>query len=238
MRKLLLLFLALAATAAAPATDRVPAASLGAVVYDVCYRFAGITTKVATATITFEESEWEGKPAYHSMALIQTQPFFRLFLKAEYKAEAWYSRKDLAPLYFVHPFSDGKQSGKYEVIYDPGREARSCWSVEGGEPIEKTYEPLDKPHMELLSALMYVRFHDFKEGTAEDIVLLLPSRSCDAQIGPEDDHILLRMSGNGMMENGSGNNLLLWRSTDPDRRILRLESDLGTGSLRCTVHGQ
>ena len=238
MKKLLLLFLALAATAAAPATDRVPAASLGAVVYDVCYRLAGITTKVATATVTFEESEWEGKPAYHSLALIQTQPVFRLFLKAEYKAEAWYSREDLSPLYFIHPFSDGKQSGKYEVVYDPGRQARSRRSVENGEPVEKLYKPLDKPHMELLSALTFVRFHDFREGAPVDVVLLLPSRSCDAVIGPEDDHILLRMSGNGMMENGSGNNLLLWRSNESDRRILRLESDLSTGSLRCTVHEQ
>ena len=162
MRRFLVLILALAATTTAPATGGVPDESLGAVVYDVCYKLAGITTKVATATITFVESEREGQPVYHSTARIETQPFFRLFLKAQYKAEAWYSAGDIAPLYFLYPFTDGKNAGKYEVTYDYDTHfARSVWAVEGSEPLE-TEHPLrkDKPSMELLSALTYVRFHD------------------------------------------------------------------------------
>lgn len=233
MKKVLLLLIALVASTTAPATDRVPDASLGAVVYDVCYKLAGITTKVATATITFVESEREGQPVYHSTARIETQPFFRLFLKAQYKAEAWYSVEDLAPLYFNYPFTDGKNAGKYEVTYDYDTHfARSVWAVEGSEPLEREH-PLqkDKPSMELLSALNYIRFHDFKEGTPETVTLLMPSKAREATVTQEGERITFRINGNGVMENGSGNDLVFWRSSSPDRSILRLESDLGTGSL-------
>ena len=237
MKKLLFLFIALVVSTAAPATGRVPDASLGAVVYDVRYKLAGITTKVAMATITFEESEWKGVPAYHATARIETQPFFRLFLKAEYKAEAWYSHDDLSPLYFVHPFTDGKKAGKYEVVYNyASGVAQSSWAVEGAEPVERENELGEKKAMELLSALTFIRFHDFPEGTQETVTLLMPSKARDANIGWDGDHLLLRILGNGVMENGSGSDLLFWRSSGPDRRILRLESDLGSGTLRCTVH--
>ena len=238
MKKILSLFLfvALSASATAPATVTVPDASLGAVDYDVCYRLAGITTKVATATVTFVESEWDGKPAYHSLARIVTQPFFRLFLKAEYRAEAWYAKDDLKPLCFVHPFKEGNKEGLYEVSYEYGDHvARSSWAVEGREPVRKTFEIQGgKPAMELLSALTFVRFHDFKDAP-ETVTLIMPSKARDAGIGMKDDHILLQISGNGVMENGSGNTLRFWRSPAPDRRILRLEADLSSGSLRCTV---
>lgn len=233
MRRFLVLILALAATTTAPATGGVPDESLGAVVYDVCYKLAGITTKVATATITFVESEWEGKPAYRSTARIETQPFFRLFLKAEYKAEAWYSTEDLAPLYFLYPFTDGKNAGKYEVTYDyDSHFARSLWAVEGSEPLEREHPLQDgKPSMELLSALTFLRFHNFKDGAPETITLLMPSQARDATIYPDGDRLTLRINGDGVMENGSGSNLVFWRSSGASRRILRLESDLGTGSL-------
>lgn len=233
MKKFLFFILALAASATAPATDKVPDASLGAVSYDVCYKLAGITTKVATATITFVESERDGKKAYHSTAKIETQPFFRLFLKAEYKAEAWYSAGDLAPLYFDYPFTDGKSAGKYEVSYDyDTRFARSVWAIEGSEPLEREH-PLqdDKPSMELLSALTYIRFHDINDEASETVILLMPSQARDATITRHGDQLTLRINGSGVMENGSGSDLRFWRSSGPDRNIQRLESDLGTGSL-------
>ena len=241
MKKILSLFLfvALSASATAPATVTVPDASLGAVDYDVCYRLAGITTKVATATVTFVESEWDGKPAYHSLAKIVTQPFFRLFLKPEYKAEAWYAREDLSPLYFTNPFTDGKKEGNYVVYYNyTSRTIRSAWTVEGEEPLEMTYDMGDQPMMELLSTLMFVRYHDFGEGTPVKIAVIFPSKARDAEISRVGDNLVLQIVGKGIMENGSGNRLLFRRSTAPDRRILRLEADLGSGTLICTAREQ
>ena len=229
----LFLFLALTASASTPARVSLPEASLGTAEYDVKYRLAGITTHVATATISFEESEWEGKPAYHSSALIKTQPFFRLFLNAEYKAEAWFSRNDLSPLHFVHSFKDGK----YEVFYDyDSRIARSVWTAEGKETVVREDEFREKKAMDLLSALHFVRFNDFKKvGESEDILIVMPREARDGDIGWDDDHLVLRIKGEGVMENGSGNQMSIWRSTDSDRRIQRLEMDLSSGSLRCIL---
>lgn len=240
MKKILILFLALttcaSASAAAPATDSLPGEPLGTVVYDLCFKIFGITAKVATATFTIEESEWEGQPAYLSTALISTQPILRAILRPEYTAKAWYT-DDFTPLYFTHPYENGKKKGKYEVIYDhDAHQVHSIVDYEGEEPDDKVFDLQDGNHMELLSTLNYLRFHDFSEEAPEKVVLLMPMASSNAEISLEDDHMLVRVLGQGVLEDGSGHNLLFWRSTDPDRHILRFETPLGSGSLICILH--
>ena len=73
--------------------------------------------------------------------------------------------------------------------------------------------------------------NDFKEGTPETVTLLMPSKAREATVTQEGEKITFRINGNGVMENGSGSELFFWRSSGPDRNLLRLESDLGTGSL-------
>lgn len=239
MKKLLFLLLALTASAAsasatAPATDSLPAESQGAAVYDLLYKVFGITAKVATATFTLEESEWEGHPAYLSTARIVMQPLFRFFLMPEYTAKAWYTHNTLSPLYFTHPFEDSKKKGTYEVVYDyDSQKVHSIWAVEGKETEETVVDLRDQVCLELLSTLNYLRFHDFSEDAPEKVVLLMPTVTSDAEISLQDDHILLRVLGEGVLEDGSGHNLLFWRSSGPDRRVLGFETDLGSGTLFC-----
>ena len=91
-------------TAATKASHKASPESLGTFNYDVRYKNGLINAKVATATITWEESKWQNRPAYHSSALVKAAPVFALFISSDYVAETYFSHSGLAPLYFINPF--------------------------------------------------------------------------------------------------------------------------------------
>ena len=64
--------------------------TLGQARYEVRYKLGLIDTRVVSAEITWEESTWNGIPAYYSAAIIETTPFFRLFLASNYFAETYF----------------------------------------------------------------------------------------------------------------------------------------------------
>ena len=102
------------ATGLSPVGSASSPEALGTVKYDVRYKRGKLDARVATATISWEESAWQGTPALHSAAVIRTTPLFKLFLGSDYFAEACFDRKDLSPLYFINPFKSGGKDGKYE----------------------------------------------------------------------------------------------------------------------------
>ena len=89
---------AFVATAATKASHGASPESLGTFNYDVRYKNGLINAKVATATITWEESKWQNRPAYHSSALVKATPVFALFISSDYVAETYFSHSGLAPL--------------------------------------------------------------------------------------------------------------------------------------------
>jgi hypothetical protein len=50
------------------------------------------------------------------------------------------------------------------------------------------------------------------------------------------EKLLLRLTERGLMENGSGNEIYIWRSSGPDRNILGLETNLSTGSMYARIY--
>lgn len=247
MKRLVSFFLALAATASVPATGGIPAESLGTVSYDVRYKLGAITTKVATATISWEEASWNGTPAYHSAALVRTTPIFRLFISSDYVAETYFTRSDLTPLYFVNPFKRNKQDGKFEYVYQNGHGEIASTTVRGDdEPEYKTF-PNDGTTLDLLSLLHFVRFVPLSDDSEPlEMHILMAGKSYPAlleYLGTDDDKIPgipaeklhLRMTEHGLMENKSGNELYLWRATTPDHRLLCLETNLSSGRMICAI---
>jgi hypothetical protein len=72
--------------------------------------------------------------------------------------------------------------------------------------------------------------------------ILMAGKSRDARIlykgideekfsGISAEKILLEMTEHGLMENGSGNEIYIWRSPGPDRRLLALETELSSGAM-------
>lgn len=205
--------------AAAPGT--VPEEALGTVNYDVRYKLAGVTTKVADAAISLKNDTWEGKAVLHSHAAIRANSVFRLFMASEYTADSYATRDTQEPVYYVNPLKKGKKEGKLEYFYD-GRT------------------------LDLLSLIQYVRFQDIPQGATKELYLLVGGKSVKATLtnqgtdrdrfpGKDTERFFLVLTERGLMENGSGNEIKVWRSTEKERRILGLETALSAGVMTVSV---
>ena len=230
-------------TAATKASHGASPESLGTFNYDVRYKNGLINAKVATATITWEESKWQNRPAYHSSALVKAAPVFALFISSDYVAETYFSHSGLAPLYFINPFKYKGKACKYEYVFHEDNKTIESISIdEDDEPEYETF-PLDGRTMDLLSLLHFVRFLDLNPDSAPiKMQILMAGKSRDARIlykgideekfpGIPAEKILLEMTEHGLMENGSGNEIYIWRSPGPDRRLLALETELSSGAM-------
>jgi hypothetical protein len=234
MQKLIPILLAL--LMAFPADGKVPAGATGTVQYEVRYRLGGITTKVATATISLENGRWEEQSAYHTGAVIRAASVFRLFMNAEYIADAYLSSSSLDPLYYLNPFKKNGKEGKVEYLYERAARTIRAEVVRPPEDPVTASIPMDDRTMDLLTLLQYVRFRDFSGPVS--LKLLMNTDTRPATLTPQGidterfpgvraERFLLKLHGRGLMENGSGDEITLWRSTDGNRRLLGLETELG-----------
>ena len=221
-------------------------AAMGAVRYEVRYQSNGINMKVADATISLENGNWKGQPVLHAHASIQAVSLFRLFMNAEYLADSYLTKGRIEPLYYMNPIRKGGKEGKFECIYDGASKTVSMlFARPSAEPVQQTF-PLDGRTMDLLSLLQFVRFLDSKEGSTLSMHVLKAGESVPAVLtaqgrdperfpGVEADRFLLKMSGKGLMENGSGDRILVWRSRGNDRQLMGLEVNLGSGVMSVSV---
>ena len=241
---------AFVATAAMKVSHGASPESLGTFNYDVRYKNGLINTKVATATITWEESQWQNRPAYYSSALVKAAPLFALFISSDYVAETYFSHSGLAPLYFINPFEYKGKVCKYEYVFREDNKTIESTSIdEDDEPEYKTF-PLDGHTMDLLSLLHFVRFLELTADSAPirmQVLMAGKSRAASIQYkgideekfpGISAEKILLEMTEHGLMENGSGNEIYIWRSPGPDRRLLALETALSSGSMSVRLRAE
>ena len=243
MRKssVLLLSSLLVAGRALAATG-VPPEALGTARYEVNYQLGRISTRVASATITLDDSAWEQHAAYHSRADIKASSVFRLFMRDGYQADVYLSHTDASPLYFLNPVRKNGADGKFEYVYDAGGGLIRSETVQPkGETVSTTF-PLDGRTMDLLALLQYIRLRDFSAGETLRMHLLMGGKSFAATLSCEgtdterypDGSVLrfhLKMTERGLMENGSGTDIHVWRSTTSDRRLLTLEVPLSSGAM-------
>ena len=230
----------------APAPEAVPAEALGPVKYEVRYNLKGISTKVADATISLEKGRWNQQDALHSHAEITASSIFRLFMASEYIADAYLTTDSREPMYSVNPIRKGKKEGKFECRYDhKSMIISSEFAPPSEKPVLGTY-PLDGLTMDLLSLVQYARFHDFPAGKPINIHLLMKGRSVAATLvnqGPDKekfpgqatDRLFIKMIDTGLMENGSGNEITVWRSAESSHRILGLETSLSSGTMSVSI---
>ena len=244
MKRILSALLLLLACSAADAR-KLPAGALGTVTYDVRYKLGAMNAKVATATISLDPATREGQAAYHTHALIRTSSIFRLFLSSDYVVDAWIGQADLQPVYFINPFKKGGKEGKFECIYRGGDiEVVTVMPPKG---TERKVLPQDGRTMDLLTLLHHVRFLEMDAssrplslqvlmgGSAFPGVLTCEGPDAERFPGQATERFLLRLTERGLMENGSGNEIHLWRSTGTDRRLLGLEVPLSTGTMAVSI---
>ena len=247
MKKFLLLVPALLSVSAFSLMGKVPAGAAGSVEYEVRYRLGNVTTKVASATISLENDSWEGQSAYHTRAVIRAASVFRLFMNAEYLADAYLSASSLDPLYYLNPFKKNGKDGKVEYVYDRVAHNVRVEAVQPPADPQTVTHPLDNRTMDLLALLQYVRFRDFSAGKPVSLKVLMGTEVRSATLTPEGadeerfpgipaERFRLKFNGRGLMENGSGNELVIWRSAGGERRILGLETALSkSGTMIATI---
>ena len=227
----------------APAPTQVPDAALGATTYEVRYNSGGLNLKVADATISLERAIREGERVLHAHAAIRAASIFRLFLNAEYIADAYLEPATRAPIYYMNPV---KKTGKFECIYDrAGKTIAMEFVRPPAAPVKESFA-LDGRTMDLLSLLENIRFLDLGAGKTLSLRILKAGFSVPGTLtneGPDSerfpglvaDRFQVLMPEQGLMENGAGNRITVWVSREPDRRMLGLEVDLGSGVMTAAV---
>ena len=248
MKRFLPILSFLLLTCVAAGARKVPSNALGTVSYEVRYRLGAMNAKVATATISLDPATREGQATFHSHALIRTSSIFRLFISSDYVVDTWLTQADLQPIYFINPFRKGGKDGKFECTYSrSGIEVVTVMPPKGYE--SKTL-PQDGRTMDLLTLLHYVRFLEMPAsgkplslqvlmgGAAFPGVLTYEGTDAERFPGQRAERFLLHLTERGLMENGSGNEIHLWRSAGADRRLLGLEVALSTGSMSVSISGR
>lgn len=243
--KKILLFVSLALLAASLCEARkLPKETLGTVNYEIRYKWGAINAKVASIDLTLNEGKWEDHPAYHSRAVIKTSAVFSLFIGADMAADCYIAQSDLQPLYFVNPHKKGGKDVRFTFVYD--RKAKQIESTfEGVKETTTKNFPMDGKTYDLLSVIEFVRFLEASYNTV-DINLLLgedrypgvlvyQGKDTEKFPGRNTDRFVLRLTGRGVMENGSGNELTFWRSTGNDRKIIALEAPVNPGFMTIRI---
>lgn len=244
MKRFLLLLSALVLTATFCEARKLPAEALGTVKYEIRYKWGAINAKVASIDLSLAPEKWENHQAYHSKAIIKTSAVFSLFIGADMTAESYIEQSDLQPLYFINPHKKGGKDVCFTFVYN--RKSKKIESTFKGvkDTSEKTL-PMDGKTYDLLSVITYVRFLDASKKNV-DINLLLgderypgvlsyEGKDTEKFPGRETDRFVLRLTGRGVMENGSGNELTFWRSTGSDRNIVGLEAPINPGFMTILI---
>ncbi len=244
MKRFLLLLSALVLTATFCEARKLPAEALGTVKYEIRYKWGAINAKVASIDLSLAPEKWENHQAYHSKAIIKTSAVFSLFIGADMTAESYIEQSDLQPLYFINPHKKGGKDVCFTFVYN--RKSKKIESTFKGvkDTSEKTF-PMDGKTYDLLSVITYVRFLDASKKNV-DINLLLgderypgvlsyEGKDTEKFPGRETDRFVLRLTGRGVMENGSGNELTFWRSTGSDRKLIGLEAPISPGFMTIRI---
>ncbi|MCR4824751.1 MAG: DUF3108 domain-containing protein [Bacteroidales bacterium] len=247
MKKFLFLASVLLASGVVSGARNLSSEALGTVKYAVQYKWGAINATVATASISLEKGERDDQAVYHSKALIQTTPIFKLFVGSDYVAETYLAQSNLAPVYFINPFTKNGFEGKFQYEYNADTQKIESTTVKGPQDVVKETFPLNGRTMDLLSLLHFIRFRDFSAsdkplhmhilmgGKSFAATLSLVKQDSEKFPGRDADHLLLKMTERGLMENGSGNEIDIWRSRGKDRRILGLEAPLSAGFMSVTI---
>ena len=167
-------------------------------------------------------------------------------MNAEYVADSFLWPDGQRPFYYVNPIKKGGKTGKFECSYDKDTKTITMLFLNPpADSVSKTF-PLDGRTMDLLSLLQYVRFLSLPVGQSQTMHVLKAGYSVPAALtcqgadterfpGRKTERFLLDMKEKGLMENGSGNRILLWRSTGSDRQFLGMEVNLGSGVMTVSI---
>ena len=204
--------------------------------YEIRYKLGIMNTRVASAIIKLNPDNWKDQPALYSEASVQVAPVFRLFLSEKYYAYLYLSNDEKKPIYYYNLNKKGYTDCQYSpdiVHYERHIEENDV----------RIYDvPNDGLTMEIFSMLFFVRDVELSPGQSMKMKTYLYGdfRNTNLKMLGKDntrfpgrtaDAFVVEMPEKGLMENGSGNSVYIWRDSKGTRPVLGIEIPLNTGTM-------
>ena len=244
MKKLVFILALLPLLAFVPERKALPEQAKGETRYVVHYTRGSIRAKMATATLTMDDGVWQEKPAYYASFSVRAANVFKLFMLNEYKVHMFLSKDDMHPYYYSFPHRKKGKQRHLEFFYKE-KEVESVLHIEDyPEPVRQVFPADEHPTMDVASLSFFLRAIDpagLKDNPLR-VNLLLASVEVPADItyvgedpffwsGETTQHLMVKMLGRGLLENGSGDEIHVWVSPEPEHPMRGLEILLGKGSV-------
>jgi hypothetical protein len=219
-------------------------------VYIASYDWFVIWTEVAEVKMTITETEYQGKPVYHYLALGQTFKNWDLFFKVRDKFETYVDKETLQPYVSSREVREGnyKQNDKYFFNRDKG--VVYSYNTTNDHPQTIDTLPIQSCTFDIMSAMLYARNIDFAKYNKGDSIPI--SVLLDKEIYPiyfrflgvekyKVKHVgefecikfsVLTVEGEMFHE---GENMTVWVTNDKNRIPIYAESPVLVGSVRVQI---
>ncbi len=245
MKKIAVLILALLPLLAfVPERKALPEQAKGETRYVVHYNRGSIRAKMATATLMMDDGTWQEKPAYYASFTVRAASIFKLFLLGEYKVRLFLSKDDMSPYYYSFPHKKKGKQRNLEFFYKEEVVESVLKQEDYPEPVRQTFPKEGKLTMEVASFALFLRCLDPASIRNEPLPvnLLMASMLVTSELsylgddysfwpGEAARHYKVKMLGRGLLENGSGDEIHIWVSPEPEHPMRGLEILLGKGSV-------
>ena len=131
------------------------------------YQWGVINSDVGTATVSLEETEYNGIPVFHCDVSGRTSRLFDLVFKVREQFDSWFTRDGLHPMRFTRDTHEGKYEARNNYVYDwnSSRILADVYTTSSGQrDIEL---PLDRCTYDLPALFFLARNMDMETVTPE-----------------------------------------------------------------------
>ena len=113
--------------------------------FKIHYKVAFINADIASAVISLDSTELNGRPAYASRVYARTYPFYDNFFRLREDFRSWFSVEDLRPEKFLRESHEGKYTARndYKFVWNAGEPHISAEIETSRKPKYSKEIPLD-----------------------------------------------------------------------------------------------
>lgn len=131
------------------------------------YQWGVINSDVGTATVSLEETDYNGVPVFHCDVSGRTSRLFDLVFKVREQFDSWFTRDGLHPMKFTRDTQEGRYEARNTYVYDwsSSRILADVYSTSSGQ---RSIElPLDRCTYDLPALFFLARNMDMDAVTPE-----------------------------------------------------------------------
>ena len=216
-------------------------------VYKVRLQYGVVKTKMAVATITLENAQWEGKPVYYSHFQVKAVNLLRFRMKEEYNVDLYLNSQDMSTLHYEWPFLlKGNQCRTEFTFSEADHLIHAYYHYAPSAPYTQDW-PLDGHTMDICSLAFFVRSLECPVPGEQIPMNLLMGRDevranlefigMDDGLIPEQNsfHYVVHMIDRGLLENHEGDEVHVWIGDSASRPLLGLRVSLWKYTVQATL---